>query len=658
MKVINASNQSLSTVAAKPDGEAFQASHARSGAAAPSSFVLRLYWVAQAAIAIAVLVLVELLHGGGGQFHAFQRAQFHVSLWCAGANLVFAALLSTYTRWCGWIREVPRILLVDTSISAFSLALAILPYYVLRHDAVRGYGVVMTLFVFGKIAACTVFACQNADVVTHRKQLLWFVFAMSLVAFGVLAPWYTLATVPQGDESHYMLLTYSLLHDHDWAVKNNYDQKNYVEQFPPPRPDNDRWYPYASQENDDLVAIPLDPHLVTNSRGEKLLWHDPGLSVIALPGYALGKRLGVELSLAVFAALVPVAMLEIALMLGAGAVPAIVTAIVFTFTPPIYPYSEIVVPELFGTVGILWMTAFFLKYREDANNRFILGTGIITAILPWICIRFWFLAGPLFFVFAAWILFISWPAWSIALKRLALLGLPSLVSLAIFAWFDHKYFDTFLPNGGNHLLIHQQTRVFWWRFDIAMLGMLFDRAFGLLPTAPLYIAAVAGFVLLFLRKKHWSALALFAPCAGYVALLCTSSFWDGGWCPPARYIMSGVALLAPAAALVVTRSTSRFLVILAGWTAMMDFIYTFDPFIRWPSPFHLYAYSSLMEYLHDRFHTERLYSALSFFPVMRGPRSQDYVMAYLWLAICVAAITWLIRKTVHKTAKRQRTLVA
>ena len=602
----------------------------------------RWYWLYQIAVGILLIVLIKLLGGVAGEFHPFQRQEYHIAMWAIGANLFITALISHYTRRAGWVNRLSTILVADSLLSVLPLGLALLAHYALKPHTVHSYGLLVGIFLFGKCTLCTYYACMNADVQERDARLRWFLFGTSVAILGAFAPWYTLATIPQGDESHYMLLTYSLIHDHDFFVQNNYDNRDFVEQFPPPMPGLNRTFPYASQERIWMDGVAQEPHLVTNPRGEKLLWHDVGIPVLLIPGYAIGKRLGAELTLALFAATLPVAVLEIAVLLGASIVPAIVTAMFFTFTPPLFCYSQTVFPEIFGAVGILWLAAFFLRYREQVRDSQVLSAGIVTALMPWICIRFWVLAGPLFLIFAAYVVRRHWKSWGLIIKNLALLGVPSLLGLAMFAWFDHKYFGMYLPNAGYHLLQKQMPQ-FFARPDIAVLGMFFDRAYGLLPTAPFYVAAAAGIVVVIARRKLWAAAALLAPCAAYVAFLSFSQFWAGGWTPPARYISSGVALLVPAAALVINRRSRSFLALLGIWTLLIDLIYTLDPFNRWPSVFHIYVYSALMEYFHDRVRIPGLYSMFSVYPVMREPRAQDYLIGCGWIVIYAVVLVWLVR---------------
>jgi hypothetical protein len=283
-----------------------------------------------------------------------------------------------------------------------------------------------------------------------------------------------------------------------------------------------------------------------------------------------------------------------------------------------------------------------LRYKAGPGQLQLLVAGILTAVLPWICIRFWVLAGPLFLVFLAYLLWRQWGAWTLLLRDMALLGGPSLASLAVFAWFDHKYFNTYLPNAGYRIIASYMPQFFAKPY-LALLGMFFDRTFGLLPTAPLYVAGAAGLLVLF-RRDRWAAAALSLPCLGYVGFMSFSQFWAGGWAPPGRYVIAGVALVVPAAALVLNRMSRWILLIPAIWTMMVTLIFTMDSFTRWPSTFKGYNGSGLIDFLEDWMPLPHISHPLGIYPVMlRNPGPLQYAAACGWLGVYGLVAYWLAR---------------
>ena len=220
------------------------------------------------------------------------------------------------------------------------------------------------------------------------------------------------------------------------------------------------------------------------------------------------------------------------------------------------------------------------------------------------------------------------------------------MGLAIFAWFDHKYFNTYLPNAGYRIIASYSPQ-FFARPQQALLGMFFDRTFGLLPTAPLYVAGVAGLLVL-LRRDRWAAAALFLPCLGYLGFMSFSQFWAGGWSPPGRYVIAAVVLLLPTAALVLNRQSRWILLVPAIWTAIVDLIFTMDSFSRWPSTFKGYDGSGLIDFLEDWMPIPHISHPLGIYPSMlRNPGAEQYAVALGWLVVYAAVAWWLARNALQ-----------
>lgn len=594
------------------------------------SIQLFYYWAWQISVAAFLLITVELLRRTTGPFHDYNHQQFHVVRWCIGANLFGALLISVYARHQVWRRGLPMTLLADAIISLMPLVPAILAH--ISGGSARlidGFNLSVGVFLLSKCAVLTFYVCLNAAPTPEVRQSLY-IFVATLIVLATFARWYNMSEVPQADEIHYTLLTYSLIHDHDFDLSNNYGERDYIEQFPARIPDY-----WASTS--DLESIRREPHVVTTFKGRRLLWHDIGLSVLLVPGYAIAKRLGAQLTIAVIASLIPVAAIDIALLLGAGVIPSIVAAMVFTLTPPVYIFAQTVFTEILGGAGILWIVLAFLRYRERPAAWRLLQAGILFALLPWMCIRFWVLEVPLFLLIAAYIASQRRSAWLRLRSICLLLGLPVVASLAIFAWFDHIHFNTYLPNAGYRILQTSMPQ-FWHKPYLGLLGLLFDRSDGLAPVAPLYVLGFAGLLLLF-RRDRWNAATLILPFAGYIGFLSLSQYWWGGWNPAGRYLVSSLVLLIPAAALALTRRSAWFTAPLALWTLVIDLIFLSDPHSRWPA---YYDESGLVHYLRQNA-GGRLSRLLSIFPHLTKPTPRDYFVAGCWLA-AFALLAWCLAR--------------
>ncbi len=590
------------------------------------------YWVWQVCVAVLLLVAVEFLRRVTGPFHAYNREQFHVVRWCVGANLSAGLLVTFYARRQMWWRGLSATLISDALISLMPLVPAILAHSAgsslrMNHAFNLGVGV----FLLAQCAGLTFYLCHNATPRPEVRQSLY-IFATTLIVLATFARWYNISEVPEADESHYTLLTYSLIHDRDFDLTNNYAERDYAEQFPPHIPNF--WV-----RDSDMDGIQREPHLVTTPKGQRLLWHDIGLPILLVPGYMLAKRLGAQLTIALIASLIAVAVVDIAFLLGAGVVPSIVAAMVLTLTPPVYIFAQTIFTEILGGAAIIWVVRAFLKYRQQPADWRLLQAGIFFGLLPWVCIRFWVLEFPLFLVIAGYVASQQWGAWPRLASKLLLLGLPVVGCLATFAWFDHTHFNTYLPNAGYRILQASEPQ-FWNKPYLGLLGLLFDRNDGLAPIAPLYIVGFAGLLLLWWRDR-WGAASLILPFAGYVGFLSFSQYWWGGWNPGGRYLVSAVVLLIPAAALVLTRRSLWLIAPLAMWTLAIDLILISDPHRRWPVS---YEQSGLVYYLHQSMHFGgHLYWLFNIFPNLIKPMPRDYFVGSCWLAVSIVLAWWLAR---------------
>jgi hypothetical protein len=605
------------------------------------SFLVRLYpWLAGVLNFVLLLQVLNRFH------HATTPINHGLARILAAALLINLAMTATIlwlTLGRGWRQRV-------TPVARFDLLTALLPFVMVslrdgdKARVFHAFALVYVIFLLLKMAGLLIFAAANADDACSLARMPAIVFAAAFIVYGGTVPWMALASATQGDETHFMILTHSLVFDHDFDVGDNYQHQDYREQFPPPSPGAIRGYPYASIQRDDIDYVPHEPHVVKNFRGQLMLEHDMGFPLLLVPGYALDLREGALFTQALIGALGAAAIYEAALLLGADSLRALLTVGLFCFATPYWVFTQSALADLGGGVGSLWIGLQFLRYRARDRNRYLLLGGILIAMLPWLNIRFWALAGPSFLVLTIWIFRRSSGNWPAFISRMAYLGVPSLVSLAVAAVIDKHLFDTYMPNA-SMLILGKVYPQFGENPVHGFFGMLFDQSFGLFPTAPLYMAVLAGMIVLF-RRDRWAFAALLAPALGYVPFVSSSKFWSGGWCAPGRYMLPVVVLMVPAAALVLNRSVRWLVALFAGWSMLIGIMFTVNPYLRMPSIWVFYRRSMLVEFFHDRIHTG-LYSILSIYPDMATASTRDYLLAFFWLIVFMAG-AWAWSRTAEK----------
>jgi len=479
-------------------------------------------------------------------------------------------------------------------------------------------GTVYALFIYLHLGALLLFSFKNqTDEMSKGSSTtalrIW-IFTLSLLIYGALTPWTEIACFPTADEPHYLLLTHSLVFDHDFDLANNYARGDYR-----------RFYPAK-----------VDHHTVANARGQELPVHDVGISVLLVPGYAMAGRLGAMFESDIFGAFLALGIFVLGMKLGAAPKAAFTAWALFAFTSPLAIYSSQIYPEIVGAGLITWAVVAHVRFTESLKWRYLWLVASALGLLPWFSIRYWFLLGPMLAIMALHVMMAIESRQHIVLKGLAVIFMPLLVSVALFGAFDSYYYQTLTPNAGYVLFMRHRPSLFTLHFLPGFAGLLFYRAFGLLTTAPVYLLAIAGCLVLW-RRQRWQGALVVLPAAAYILLAALNRFWYGGWAPPPRYIISGIAVLAPVAGLVLSRQTPRLLLfVLSAWSFFIVIAYTAFPQTR-------YTYWSVNTGALSEF----LASTIGFhfgavFPSLIRASSWDYLLCVIWGLVALGCLRLLV----------------
>src|SRR5262249_34565994 len=158
------------------------------------------------------------------------------------------------------------------------------------------------------------------------------VFAISLVLYAGFGLYSARETGVGGDEPHYLIITESLLRDHDLKIENNHQRRDYHAFYPGElRPDF-----FERGKNGEIYSI-----------------HAPGLPALILPAYAVAGRYGVVALMALIAALTALAIFDLAGAI-AGRTAAALTWLASGFTLPFIPHAWMIFPELPGALLVAW----------------------------------------------------------------------------------------------------------------------------------------------------------------------------------------------------------------------------------------------------------------------------------------------------------------
>ena len=330
--------------------------------------------------------------------------------------------------------------------------------------------------------------------------------------------------LPTGDEPHYLVITQSLLLDHDLKIENNHLRGDYHAY-------------YGGDLRPDYLRRGTDEQIYSI--------HAPGLSIIVAPAFTLFGYPGVVVLLALFsAAATGVAWTAVWGTTGDAAASWFGWAAI-ALSVPFFFQSFIVYPDALG--GAIVMAAVVTMLGgTNVSERRLFATGAALAVLPWLHTRFAIAAASL----ALLILARNTDGGRFLRRGAALLAVPAVSAVAWFGFFYAIYgvADPRAPYGG-----YTQSEI--GNLARGIPGLLFDQQFGLLPNAPVYLCAAAGFWTLARRAPRF-AIELAVIVVPYGVAVAAYFMWWGGFSSPARFLTPVLLPLAIPAG-VWFRSTGR-----------------------------------------------------------------------------------------------------
>jgi hypothetical protein len=374
-----------------------------------------------------------------------------------------------------------------------------------------------------------------------------------------------------GDEPHYLLVSESLVADHDFDVRNNYENHD------------GRWYGADTLEPEN--------HARTMRTGAMWSTHDFGLPVLIAPVYYAATRLASHVSPDTLArvhqtqGLFAYSIISLALtMLTAWGIAlfrsgvariaapraATIVAAALALSPPVLSHAFLVFPEtpaLFVCCAVVWL---WCLREEELTPRRMLLVALAVGLMPWLHRKYVFLVFGLMFVIwrrhRAW--FVARGPRAMAVAAALAIGPQVLLHLVtLWAW-GHV--------GGPHLSASLPFTL--GGMARGAIGLLFDRERGLAGFAPIYLVAPAAFALGWRAYRDWLVpiALLFLPMAAFIV-------WSAGFSPAARYLVPLMPLVALPAASALARP--RFVWISLPWLAFQAAITAFlwnYPRALWP----------------------------------------------------------------------------
>jgi hypothetical protein len=410
-----------------------------------------------------------------------------------------------------------------------------------------------------------------------------------------------------GDEPFYLLTTQSLLDDGDLDLRQQYERRSYEEFFDHP----DGLWQQSVPRADGVLLSP----------------HNPGLSVLVIPGFVLGGLVGVQIQLLLMAA----ATFALAFALARAVTGAAawswwttlgvgVCATPFVYATEVYPEA----PAALALVGAL--AAIVLGPRRIGVGRAVAIVALLSAI-PWLGVKYL----PLSVVVGAWLIWRATPR-----ARAVAVGLAA-VSGAAFAGWHLDVFGGLTPYGVNTVYAGGSTseimaeHVSFVDRVYRLWGLFVDRRFGIGRWGPLLLLAVPGCVLAWRRGGAARVVAgLIAVQLGIATFVVITMM---GWWFPGRTMMT-VLPLAVIPVVEVARAGGRIarraIVGLGAWSALTtallsvaghrgEVVVAVDPFTMSAAPFRIVG---------------------GLFPDYRAWTAGTWMLTVAWLAVAAVAVAW------------------
>ena len=393
-------------------------------------------------------------------------------------------------------------------------------------------------FAVAKLAAFSIALANAVEVRWSATRAM----ALAAIVYAFVIP-AQMRHVPDGDEPFYLLITESLVKDHDRDLANQY-----------------RDLAHSETHRLDLVPQQDDP---TGPHGEQYSRHEPFLPILLIPGYLIAGLPGALATIALFGVLLVRQTIRMAEDEGIddGTIRALFPF--FAFAPPIVFYAARIWPEVPGALA-------FVEAVRGVRQRRIKRALPAMLFLGLLKVRFVLIDIVLVALWGAGALAGGFFARTRRRDRrrntvfVLIIALPLLILAVI----------TGTALNGHSLTELQPYSLI--QYEAGFFGLLLDGMSGLLFQAPFYLFGI--FALLYWRSMPPSFRIGIIAALPYVISLAPRAEWHGGWSPPLRYIVVFMPVLflgaaavwsagvAPANAPERGRNTSALLGLAALWT--------------------------------------------------------------------------------------------
>lgn len=352
-----------------------------------------------------------------------------------------------------------------------------------------------------------------------------------------------------GDEPIYILMDYSMVHDHDLNLKNEYQKQSWLTFMP--------WLSPIPQGNKDII----------NMQAAKVYSpHGVGIAFFLLPGFFFAAQHGAIILMVLLATLVvwltwiwtkQITKSRVAAYLAAGSL-----SICYFFTG----LNGFIYPDMMIAALSLATLIILDKYYRSFLFQILLGCVLGFFIL--VHIKTLIIVGPALLV-------LTYKLWKDKRPLPWLTYIIVALAMAYFFLTLHAWFGLWNPNQ----VWGTETTVSFGQHPLTNITvMLFDSYRGLLIFNPITLLVFVGLPIWFKRFRQTLLLTLAVLLPSIILLISFSNF-HGGDAPIGRYIVEFLPAFMPALGLVIMCVTRWWHKTIIALLAILTFLVTLDNFI-------------------------------------------------------------------------------